>query len=315
MNKLSKEYTDCLKIISALLVVVGHYASTSIVQGWSSTPIWKVIASQFGFIGVAVFFFLSGYGLSESDSKCHLSLTRYLNKRFLKIYKPTLLITIIWLAIEYVLMDRSCGLYSIYDLFWGFDDCVLWFIKILFGLYVSFFVFSEFFYRGYKACAWGSLIVGSLLLIYIANILEGYSSIAIPCFILGVLYSREANVRQQYFLLSLAISCSIIYTFITNDNHGVHAAINYLCIASMLLLYRRLPSFAVSNHKIVTIGGTVSFDLYLTHMKVLDFLVYKKCYFGGGNFLIVLTICIAISVAFHIMRRLLKCKFCSSVSI
>lgn len=136
MNKLSREYTDFLKIISALLVVVGHYASVSIVQGWSSIPIWKVIASQAVFIGVSVFFFLSGYGLSESDSKCHLSLTKYVKKRFLKIYKPVLLITILWLAIEYILMDRTCGLHSVYDLFWGFDDCVLWFIKILFGLYV-----------------------------------------------------------------------------------------------------------------------------------------------------------------------------------
>lgn len=114
-----------------------------------------------------------------------------------------------------------------------------------------------------------------------ANILEGYSSIAIPCFILGILYLRVSDVHQQIFLLSLAISCSIIYTFITKDNHGVHAAINYLCIASMLLLYKRKLSLAAFDHKIVLIGGAISFDLYLTHMKVLDFLVCKGYYFGG----------------------------------
>ena len=284
MDKLSRGYTDSLKVISALLVVIGHYASSSIIHGWSTSPIWYVLASQCGYIGVAVFFFLSGYGLSESDKKHHLSINEFIKKRFLKIYKPVLLVTAIWLTIEYTLMRKSIGWHIFYDMFWGFDDGVLWFVKILFGLYAAFFIFSQFCNNDRYKAGWSILILSSIILMYIANITDGYSSIAIPCFTLGVFYSRSHNQWHTLTLMVVALCCSVVYTMITKDNHGLHAAINYSLLIAAILIFNKVQCVRYTkmyNSKCIALCGVISFDLYLTHFKVMESLIYYKCYFGG----------------------------------
>lgn len=284
MKKLSRNYTDFLKIVSALLVVIGHYASATLAQG-STSPIWWALASQCGYIGVAVFFFLSGFGLSESDAKHHLSWKDFIKKRFLKIYKPVLLVTILWLIIEYFFKDKPFEDRVVYDVFWGFDDCVLWFVKILFGLYASFLMFSELWIRKLKSIAWVSTIVASVALMYVAHVTDGYSSIAIPCFALGVVYSKSSRIFFTLLLLAVAVCGCVVFTFVTKDNHGIHAAINYVCVSIMLLFYHYAPNVCVDKgklHNLIHFGSVLSFDMYLTHMKVLDMMAYKKCAFGGG---------------------------------
>lgn len=304
MDKLSINYTDFLKIVSALLVVIGHYASGTLAQG-STSPIWWALASQCGYIGVAVFFFLSGFGLSESDSKHHLSWMNFIKKRFWKIYKPVLLVTILWLVIEYCFMNKPFGGNVLYDVLWGFDDCVLWFVKILFGLYASFYLFSELRIREYKNIAWISLIVASIVLMYIAHVTDGYSSIAIPCFALGIVYSKSRHVYLTLSLIAVAICANVTFSFVTKDNHCIHACINYMCVAVILLFYHYLPIACVAKgklHKFIHYGSVLSFDLYLIHMKVLDMMAYNKCALGGGNFLQTILLCLIVSYLFFRIR-------------
>lgn len=304
MKRLSRSYTDFLKIVSALLVVTGHYASETLAQG-STSLIWWALASQCGYIGVAVFFFLSGFGLSESDVKHHLSWPDFIRKRFLKIYKPVLLVTILWLIIEFFLKNKSFGYNVVYDVLWGFDDCVLWFVKILFGLYASFLVFSELWVRKLKSFAWVSVIVASIVLMYVAHVTNGYSSIAIPCFALGVVYSKSSRVYLTLLFLVVAICGCVAFSFVTKDNHGIHAAVNYVCVAVIILFYHYVPMISVNKnnlHKMIHYGSVLSFDLYLIHMKVLDMMAYNKCAFGGGNFLQTILLCLIVSFFFFRIR-------------
>lgn len=93
--ELKKGTCDVVKLVAALLVVTAHTAGAVIGMG-SEHPFFYIMASQNGYIGVAIFFFLSGYGLMQSEMKSHLPLRSFFSRRFLKVYLPVLLVTALW---------------------------------------------------------------------------------------------------------------------------------------------------------------------------------------------------------------------------
>lgn len=95
--------SDTLKVVSALLVMFSHYCNLKAQAGNTLNVVEWCVRSQGGNIGVAVFFFLSGYGLMMSEIKSHLPLKSFFRKRFLKIYLPVILVTAIWLPISYII--------------------------------------------------------------------------------------------------------------------------------------------------------------------------------------------------------------------
>lgn len=97
--QLSRSTTDALKVVSAILVIIGHMASICITNYSSSNPVFYVLASQSGYLAVAIFFFLSGYGLMMSEVKNHLGFNTFVKRRFLKVYLPVLFVTLLWLPV------------------------------------------------------------------------------------------------------------------------------------------------------------------------------------------------------------------------
>ena len=77
---LSCEYTNCLRGIAILLVVLCHTADAFGTR----------ILTPLGGIGVAMFLFLSGYGLSESYKKYGLKC--YWRKKLLRVFIPYFLL-------------------------------------------------------------------------------------------------------------------------------------------------------------------------------------------------------------------------------
>ncbi|WP_368389398.1 acyltransferase family protein [uncultured Duncaniella sp.] len=101
---LPRQTCDLLKIVAALLVITAHMASTALGAKYGSDHVaFYAIASQNGYIGVAVFFFLSGFGLMESEQKAHLDLKSFVRRRLMKIYLPVVLVSCLWLSLLYAL--------------------------------------------------------------------------------------------------------------------------------------------------------------------------------------------------------------------
>ncbi len=94
--------SDLMKIIAAILVALSHYCNIKATTGVVLNPIEWLIRSQGGNVGVAIFFFLSGYGLMMSEMRNHLNFKQFVKRRFLKIYLPVLLITALWLPLAYI---------------------------------------------------------------------------------------------------------------------------------------------------------------------------------------------------------------------
>lgn len=98
---IDKGVSDFFKILSALIVMLGHYFAIKAQMGYDLNFIERCIRSQGGNIGVAIFFFLSGYGLMMSEMKSHLLLSQFFKKRFCKIYLPIILVTALWMPLGY----------------------------------------------------------------------------------------------------------------------------------------------------------------------------------------------------------------------
>lgn len=69
--------TDFIKFLSCIMIALHHFSQIRGVQG-ASNIFYFLFATQGGYLGVAIFFFLSGYGLMKSEMSKHLSIPVFL---------------------------------------------------------------------------------------------------------------------------------------------------------------------------------------------------------------------------------------------
>ena len=81
------------------MVALHHYSAYVISLGYSNNIILKAFSTQGGYLGVALFFFMSGFGLMMSEIKHHLGCVAFLKKRLSKILVPSIFVTIIWMPV------------------------------------------------------------------------------------------------------------------------------------------------------------------------------------------------------------------------
>lgn len=104
---LSKDTSNTVKVLAAIMIMLHHYSQYVISHGISEAIPFQLLSTQGGYFGVAIFFFLSGYGLMESEQKSHLDLYAFFKRRFLKIYLPVLLVSTIWMFVSPFILTKS----------------------------------------------------------------------------------------------------------------------------------------------------------------------------------------------------------------
>lgn len=275
---LTKETSNAVKVLAALMVMFHHYSQYVMASGLSDSIIYKILSTQGGFVGVAIFFFLSGFGLMESEQKSHLSLSTFFKRRFLKVYLPVLLATILWMIVSPILLTTSPfdGIeisigdikFTIGNFLFDFGDEVLWFVKALFILYVEFYLFSLVYIHNHKVGI--AFLITAVLLTTIleAELFAKFSSISIPYFALGVIMSIYKN-RELPAILS-AIAALICFAacgfFYYTSDLAAHSAANAISLGIFILIL----SVRQWEIRFPALLGVMSFDFYLIHNKVLQ---------------------------------------------
>lgn len=267
--------SDLLKVISAVLVMFSHYYNLKARTGYDLNVIEWCIRSQGGNVGVAVFFFLSGYGLMMSEMKSHLSLKMFFKKRFCKIYLPVLLITALWLPICYKITPPHSYSLIISDLLWSFKDPVLWFIKSLLLLYGTFYLSTLYLKKKQTlslAVLWSGTVI-TCIISYFSNGTFGLNSISgIPLFAVGVVSAlwslrkfmgiHPAFVALFFSFIAISLTMSFFPRFIPNLAHVIA---DYLVVATIILIFSQWHPIV----KIPVIFSMITFDIYLVHLKIL----------------------------------------------
>lgn len=268
-----------------MLICVVHYAGWLLANDQTSNIVYWAIASNGGYVGVSIFFFLSGYGLSESENKKHLVLREFIARRFWKIYKPLLLVNAICVPVlgyfGAVNVDGT-GDFIFKVLGLSAYDPNMWFIKVLFLFYGSFYLASLITDRNYRFV--------SIVLLSVTYLLAALFIGARPCtwlslfaFPLGVGLSiykkRFARVADYRFrMMTVAtIACLLLFFvlkiafgagFVTGS--GVFALVTHelISIYAVLLMIPMVVGVTVRGSYLGVLG-MLSYFIYLIHGKII----------------------------------------------
>ena len=273
--RIDKQLSSLVKFFAALTVALHHYSQYVCANDLSECIIYKLFSFQGGFLAVGVFFFLSGYGLMESEKKNHLSPSAFLKKRLFRVYLPVLLVTILWLPIKsYIQGEPFLTGGVIYKLLWGFEDGVLWFVKVLLVLYLCFGIFGWIRARSghtVSILCLNLLTAAAIAVTLLILRMGDFTIISIPLFTVGVISSLYNKGETQKTFAYLGAWCAgIICLLILLSGVStllIHALINYVTIFVAIFL---LVKFPIKKNLVVPfVVGDISFDIYLVHNKAL----------------------------------------------
>lgn len=158
--------TNEIKGIAILMVIFAHIGYFLVSDHRFLFPL-----SVGGGIGVNLFFYLSGYGLSVSAIRKNLSILDFYKKRVVKLFIPMWVILIIFLLLDYFLLNRIYPFSEIWHAFLGYFPMVnlfeninspLWFIT---PITIYYLIFPIVFNKKFLYLSGILMILGSYLLL------------------------------------------------------------------------------------------------------------------------------------------------------
>lgn len=158
--------TNEIKGIGIFMVIFAHIGYFLISDHRFLFPL-----SVGGGIGVNLFFFLSGYGLSVSGIKNSLSILDFYKKRIVKLFIPLWIILILFLLLDFLLLNRTYPISEVWHSFLGYfpaADIVkninspLWFIT---PVTIYYLLFPIIFNKKYLSVSGIILILGAYFLL------------------------------------------------------------------------------------------------------------------------------------------------------
>lgn len=278
LKPFSRPQTDALRGIAIILVITGHIGTAMGCQ-----PV-----GTFGSFGVALFLFLSGYGLNESFRKNGLK--NYWPKKLKRVWLP------------YAIVISTLGLY-VYDLSLG--DYLLnvtgihteyWFVAFLIKWYVAYWVLTKFFPQ------WRLVLLTALgiIAIFTLGYLPGEQAFCFTAGVAASAYYDKLSALDRRSVTKIAFAalalCAIIWSVKqATDMSGhfeqgcwqlnmVKSFIKITGCIGMVAAAQLLT--ALSFNRFLIFMGTLSFELYLLHYpfyEMLDGSVAKAALMVGGS--------------------------------
>lgn len=300
--ELNRDFTDFLKLLAALLVAAGHYSGYAVSHGHGNI-IYSVLVATGGYTGVAIFFFLSGYGLMMSENKKHTPFFSFIKKRLVKLYLPVVLVSAIWGIVRW---PEESGIdwigHYLYWAFWGFGDGILWFVRVII---IEYLLFVAYIYLYIKLWMRESMLwLGTgLVYVFVYFYVGSWAAVSIPMFTLGILVAKYESwfysiVRGKGVILWLiAITCIMGLAYCLWGNVYAHTLLNYYVITGIIVAGAYSFTTKITPLYLPSWVGPVSYDIYLTHYKVLYYCSVVYGFIGLHHFIVGLIILSAASYA------------------
>lgn len=311
---LSKEQTDILKGISAILIIFVHlYPNIG-----NNRILWPF--HSIGYIVVGIFFFLSGYGVALGYKRRTNYMKGFLKKRFISLFIPLLLTNIIYLAVHFVLFNEKFTVLEILEYLCGIKllNSVAWFIRVLMILFI-------FFWFCIKICK-GNLkyviiVLTVLISVFTLSVfIAGYKAESGSCygFLLGSLvgfYKDEletwmsSHYKPAFLFTSMVtvLFCGLYMVFYNEPWLGTLFFRNISAICAMGAFYTLIFCVRFDNVVLRRLGG-ISREIYLMHMLWIQIFNYYSifesnavCYVLG-----ILTLTVFSSILLKYMLKIVK---------
>ena len=280
VDYLSNKSTKSLKGLLALLIIF-HHISQKITTGENF--------SNFEYMGryiVALFFFLSGYGLYFQYSNNATYMENFLKKRLVRIFIPFFIFIVI-----YVIYRATLGEVVNVDFFlsfWKDHSNIIyngWFINSIIVLYVIFYV--SFMNKDSKISEYKLVF---LTLVYIFwKVYQDHGDweyVSIMAFLLGVFWMKnrvsiDKLLEKNYFIFLVSFSI-LMYVFhyyedimknigITNK-YVYYGIVGNLCTMVFVVYFLLLTNKLNFSNKYLDFLGDISFEIYMIHGLVMHYL-------------------------------------------
>lgn len=258
-----RELTEAFRGIAILLIMIQHLA------GHLGTNIF----TPFGGIGVTIFLLLSGFGLNESFKRNGIN--GFLMKKFYRIWLPFFL----FYVFLYLHKENIDIISFIKNIFSIKQSGYYWYIHYLLRCYIVFWIINKY----VKRCKWLVYLLFVIYSFFATDTLRAEQCLSFP---LGVLLSDKKE-----FLLNLKIKQAIVYLAILSFIGMTCLVVKQLPIIreyfdtylyflvelgiklplglSVMLFLWIIPSKYVIG-PFVALCGTLSYELYLVHMQMLE---------------------------------------------
>lgn len=274
---LSQNNSNSLRGIVAIAIVLQHFS------GWFIRPYFLIPFKHFGYLGVALFFFLSGYGLYYSFKNKEDYLKFFWKKRLLSLLIPYYIANILYIIVEFIMGEDVRLLDVISSIYGGYlYISVAWYIFVLILLYAVFYISFKMKSSKVSSVVFTVLFITLTVILYAFKGNDPYtrSLFAFPAGIIWYKYKATIDKyihRKWYFcfvlsllLLGFGFGFKIIGTlyripmivFAANNFSSMFFCVFILIFISKIRL----------NNKCISFIGKISMEVYLYHMLILNLL-------------------------------------------
>lgn len=253
---LSFQVTNCCRGVAILLIMLSHVSGT----------MGTVLLTPLGGTGVAMFLFLSGYGLNESYKK-H-GLTSYWQKKIKRVFIPYAIV-ITLLCVYHGKFDFLAYMLNITGLKTSY-----WYIGFLMKWYIFYYLFTRFAMK-YRMIL---MFICAIFILFLFPSIEAEQAFSFLCGVCTSIYIdslRSVSFRKLIGLGIVALFIGISFLAVKQ--------LPYIRLHSVDWIYNvvqcgiKLPlGIAVmigvtwmswlSASRFLQLAGTLSYELYLVHM-------------------------------------------------
>lgn len=304
---LSKNYTNCVRGICAIIVVIHHlYQYTGLFVG---TYMGKILGLS-GALAVSVFFFYSGYGLMLSSTKKNY-VQSFFRSRFLPLYCFYVILVILY-SFWTLWIEHSFSLGQFVQSFFFGQTIVTngWYLQATFVLYLMYLVsFSTF--KNTK-----TQILAVAVAIFVYCIFCRFISLGvwwyqtIPCVVLGMVYcymkTRIDVLLNKYawkIFIGSGVAFAIFYIifslFFKEPMFDVIYFLFFVCaIISFSYIVCDTP---IINNSFFALCGKYSLEIYVSHGFFLRLI---RLNIINNKFIYILTVIIGTIIMSVILKKI-----------
>lgn len=301
---MNKNSTSALQGIVAIIVVLHHLSQQGIQTCFSS------ILLESGKYSVAIFFLISGYGVTYSTLYKKNYMDNFISSKLKRVVLPYIFITAIY-YLAYKQLGRDMSLKNLIYTFIYQGRPIIensWYVVIIIILYFSFYCF----YCKLKKMNYiliGVLGISSFFIVIIRYLFhwQEYWYNTILCFSVGMVICMFSDIihkvlEQHYKIVLLGFICTELIILL----------INYLVISSVWIEIVGLMIFTMCIFlimiKINYKGGiwgkisTISLEIYLVHRLVYTIFRSEALYIKSDLLYVFLVLLISIGVGYGVKK-------------
>ena len=234
---------------------------------------------------VALFFFLSGYGLYFQYSNNVNYMKNFLRKRLVRIFIPFYVFIVI-----YVIYRATLGEVINMDFFlsfWKDHSNIIyngWFVNSIIVLYVIFYIS---FVRNNSKTSFYTLTVLTLVYIFwkVYQDHGDWEYVSMMAFLLGIFWMKNRvsidKIIEKNYFISLVLFSVLMYIFrhyeVIMENIGItnkyvyYGIVGNICTMVFVVYFLLLTNKLNFSNKYLDFLGDISFEIYMIHGLVMHY--------------------------------------------